>query len=127
VYGTSIGCQVAVHLTAQNQTKIKALILDSGFTSFTDIALASTPPAQHAIIRQYVVSPYAAKEDIKKIRNVKVLAIHSETDEFVSFHLGKEVFDAANEPKTFYKYEGKHIEVMKTNAAEVTFKINSLL
>ena len=127
VYGTSIGCQVAVNLTRKKQSKIKALILDSGFTSFTDIALSTTPETQHAMIRQYVVSPYSAEEDIKAIKNVKILVIQSEQDEFVPFALGKKVFDNANEPKTIYQYEGKHIEAMKTDPKKIISKIDGLL
>lgn len=126
VYGTSIGCQVAVNLTRKKQSKIKALVLDSGFTSFTDIALSTSPEEQRAVISQYVTSPYSAKEDIKFVF-INTLVIHSEQDDFVPFAMGKTVFDNANEPKTLYKSQGKHIEAMKMDPKAVVSKINALL
>jgi esterase/lipase len=127
IYGSSIGCQVATNLTMKNQTKIKALILDSGFASFTDIALASRPVEQHSTIKYYVTSPYAAKDDICKIENVNKLIIQSQKDEVAPFEQGKLLFDNAKEPKTFYEYQGNHIEAMKIDSAKLLIEINKLL
>jgi fermentation-respiration switch protein FrsA (DUF1100 family) len=127
IYGTPIGCQAAVNLTLKKQQQIAELVLDSGFTSFTDIALSATPISQDAMIRQYVISPYRAVEDIAFIFNVPLLVIHSPQDKFVPFALGKKVFNNANEPKSLYQYEGKHIEAMKTDAENIIEKINGLV
>lgn len=127
IYGSSIGCQVATNLTLKNQTKIKALILDSGFASFTDIALASRPIEQHSTIKYYVTSPYAAKDDISKIENVNKLIIQSPKDEVAPFEQGKLLFNNAKEPKAFYEYQGNHIEAMKIDSAKLLVEINKLL
>lgn len=46
VYGASMGTQIAVKIAKDNQDKIDGLILDGAMSSFTDIALASSPEEQ---------------------------------------------------------------------------------
>ena len=110
VYGASIGTQIAVKIAKDNQAKIAGLILDGPMSSFTDIALASATEEQKQVISQYVTSPYSAKEDIKDIRNMPKLIIHSEEDEAVPFEQGELVYKNANQPKTMWVYKGKHLE-----------------
>ena len=109
IYGASIGSQVATHLTKSNNENISALVLDGMMTSFTDVALLSSPPEQHHLIRQYVTSPYSAKEDIKSISGIKVLFIHSKEDP-IPIEGAQSIYDSCNCEKDFWLYEGKHIE-----------------
>ena len=127
VYGTSIGCQIATNFTKKYQSKISALVLDSGFASFTDIALSTRPAEQHAIIKMYLTSPYSSKEDIKSIENVKLLVIQSKSDNVAPFEQGKLVFDNAKTPKKFLEYNGGHIEAMKLDSKTIVNAINELL
>jgi pimeloyl-ACP methyl ester carboxylesterase len=127
IYGASIGCQVATNLTRTYQSKIEALILDSGFASFTDIALSSRPKEQHDIIKQFVTSPYSAKEDILYINNVKKLIIQSRLDKTAPYEQGESLFTTAKIPKNFYEYQGGHIEAMKVNPEKLIGAINELL
>ena len=126
VYGASMGTQVATNLTSKLKTNISLLILDGSMTSFTDIALVSAPNFQKNMIKQYVTSPYTAKEDIKKV-SCPVLIIHSEGDEDVPFAQGKSIFELANEPKAIYKYKGKHLEATTLYPSIVDEKIQNLL
>ncbi len=125
VYGASMGCQIAVHFTKTYQEEIKGLVLDGGFTSFTDIALLSTPKEQHGVIRQYVTSPYSALEDVKEIKEVAKLFIHSNEDE-IPIQQAQLVFDNAQEPKTFLVYKGAHLEALKLEAKRVIDAIDKL-
>lgn len=109
VYGTSIGSQVATYITKNNNEKISALILDGMMTSFTDVALLSTPVEYHEQVKQFVTSPYSAKEDIKEIKNIKILFIHSEEDQ-IPIEGAREIYNSTLCPKTFWIYEGKHVE-----------------
>jgi len=109
VYGVSIGSQVATHLTRNNNDKISALIFDGMITSFTDIALLTSPKEYHEQIKQFVTSPYSAKEDIEEIKNVKVLFIHSKEDE-IPIEGAQEIYNNLSYPKIFWIYEGRHIE-----------------
>jgi len=127
VYGTSIGCQIATNFTKKYQSKISALVLDSGFASFTDIALSTRPAEQHPIIKMYLTSPYSSKEDIKSIEGVNLLVIQSKLDTVAPFEQGKLVFDNAKTPKKFLEYNGGHIEAMKLDSKTIVNAINDLL
>ena len=126
VYGASIGTQVAVKIAKDNQDKIHGLILDGPMSSFTDIALASVPEEQKQVISQYVTSPYSAKEDIKNIKNMPKLIIHSKEDESVPFEQGELVYKNANQPKNMWIYKGKHLESVINNEELFIQKINNL-
>ena len=50
---------------------------------------------------------FDAENTVKNVR-LPVLVLHSPSDDIIPFKLGKKVFDAANEPKTFFKLRGDH-------------------
>lgn len=127
VYGASIGCQIATNFTKKYQSKISGLVLDSGFASFTDIALSNRPKEQHQFIVMYVKSPYSSKEDIKSIENVKLLFIQSKSDKVAPFEQGQLVFENAKSPKTFLEYNGEHLEAMKSDSEKIIVALNNLL
>ncbi len=109
IYGGSIGTQVACLLTQKNEDKVAALVLDSMMTSFTDVALAFSPEEHRAVIKQYVTSPYSAKEIIPQLKKTRLLFIHSEEDQ-IPIEGAYTLYESANCTKSFWKYEGKHIE-----------------
>lgn len=127
VFGASMGTQIATKITKDNQDKISGLILDGTISSFTDMALLSASDEQETIISKYVTSPYSAKEDIKEIKTVPKLIIHSKKDEAVPFKQAKVVFSNANQPKEMWIYEGIHLEAIFKYQKEYVLKINSLL
>jgi predicted alpha/beta-fold hydrolase len=127
VYGASMGTQIATKIAKDNQNKISALILDGTISSFTDMALLSAPEEHKAMIAQYVTSPYSAKEDIKEIKNIPKLFIHSKQDASVPFIQGKNVFNNAAEPKLFWEYKGNHLDAVTNFPNEYIQKINNLL
>ncbi len=127
IYGASIGSQEAVHLTKKNQNKIAALVLDGTISSFTDIAVNHSPGAQAKMIRQYLISPYSAKEDIKSIKNIPKLFIHSKQDEQIPFAEGELVYKNALNPKFFFSYNGGHLQAIKVNPSGVLKEINKLI
>lgn len=108
-YGASIGTQVATHLTKNNNDIISGLVLDGMMTSFTDVALLTTPKEYHEQVKQYVTSPYSAKEDLKSIKNVRILFIHSEQD-VIPLQGAKELYDNLSGDKLFWLYDGAHVE-----------------
>jgi len=125
VYGASIGTQIATKITRDNEDKISALILDGAMSSFTDMALLSAPKEQHEMIASYVTSPYSAIEDIKNIESTPKLFIHSKGDKYVPFNQGVSVYSNASNPKTFWEYEGNHLESASKFPKEYIQKINS--
>ncbi|MCK5170058.1 MAG: alpha/beta fold hydrolase [Bacteroidales bacterium] len=110
IYGASMGTQIATKMAKDNQSKVSGLILDGTISSFTDMALLSAPEEQKSMIAQFVTSPYSAKEDIKEIKNMPKLIIHSKEDKSVPYSQGITVFENASQPKEFWVYEGEHLE-----------------
>ncbi len=122
-----MGTQIATKIAKDNQDKISGLILDGTISSFTDMALLSVPEEQKAMIAQYVTSPYSAKEDIKAIEDLPKLFIHSKNDKSVPFAQGEIVFENAQKPKTFWKYDGNHIDAAVIARYEFIKKIDNLI
>ncbi len=129
LYGASLGSQIASHLAVKNSAKIKALIIDGGMSSFTDIALESAPESQKEIIKTYVTSPYSSKEDVHLLEpnKIQLLIIHSKEDTSIPFSHAETVFKNANEPKSFWIYEGEHLEAPLNEEQLFLEKINALL
>lgn len=126
LYGASMGSQIAVKLAKENESKIAALVLDGTISSFTDIALHHAPAEHHPMIKQ-LPSPYAAKDDIKAVRKIPVLFIHSKEDREVPYTHTETVYNNAGGKKTLLVYEGKHLEAMKSDAPKVINAINQLV
>jgi dipeptidyl aminopeptidase/acylaminoacyl peptidase len=127
LYGASMGSQVATHLAKNNEGKVAALVLDGALSSFTDIAADKSPEAQRDMIRQYLTSPYSAKEDIKAVKNIPVLVVHSKEDKDVPYHQGEAVYANATGKKKFHLYQGKHLEALVVDTKNVISEINQLI
>jgi fermentation-respiration switch protein FrsA (DUF1100 family) len=96
LYGFSLGGSVAIDLASKHE--VKALIVESSFTSLGEMGRKIFPffPAEY-LLREQLSS-------IKKIGNVRcpVFLSHGRADHVVPFSQGERLFEAANEPKTFY-------------------------
>jgi fermentation-respiration switch protein FrsA (DUF1100 family) len=125
IYGASLGTQIAAHLAKDNVAKISGLILDCPMASFTDIA-AHFAPQYKDFIMQSMVSPYAAKEDVKALGKLPILVIQGKDDKTVPYEQGKLVFDNASEHKTFIESKGDHLEGMMNNKDEILKAIDKL-
>lgn len=113
IYGASLGSQVATHLTKNNQNEIDGLIIDGAMSSFTDIALAQAIENQKNMIKKYLISPYSTKEDIKEIKNLPKLIIHSKEDRTVPFAQAELNFKNALKPKQFWIFKGGHLQAFR--------------
>lgn len=102
-YAHSLGTGVAVQLATEFQPKI--LILESAFTSIMDMARPHYP--------LYPIDIMARDrfDSLSKIAQVhaNLLMVHGFKDDLVPFDLGRRLFGAANQPKTFIAiYDGGH-------------------
>ena len=88
---------------ARNRT-LKALILESTFTSIPDVAADWYPWLP---VRLIVRFKYSTKDFLSEV-NCPVLIVHSRNDELISFRFGKELFETAREPKQFLEISGSH-------------------
>jgi len=102
IWAKSIGTGIAVDL-AQNKN-IKALILESPYTSLIDLGSHHFP----WLPVKYLVT-YKLNSD-KKIGNVvsPILIYHSRSDKIIPFKLGEELFALAGEQKQLSILRGGH-------------------
>ena len=101
--GRSLGASVAVEMATRHQAR--ALILESPFTSIRAMAKSAYPYLPVGILASLIQARY---DSLSKIGNVRtsLMVLHGDIDEIVPIKLGRELFDAANEPKRFYAIEG---------------------
>ena len=96
VYGESLGTAVAIEI-GQNK-KFAGIILESPFTSMIAVGKDKYPflPVSFLLKDKY--------ESEKKIKNIKspILVMHGMVDNIVPFHMGKKIYNLANEPKYSY-------------------------
>jgi fermentation-respiration switch protein FrsA (DUF1100 family) len=99
VFGKSLGGAVAVNLATE--TELAGLIVESSFTSIPDMAARHYPFVPKFVIRTRM-------ESLAKIGSIgcPLLVIHSQNDEVVPYELGRNLYEAAVEPKTFYEVVG---------------------
>ena len=99
LYGESLGTGVAVEIGQTN--KFNSIILESPYTSMIKAAKIYYPylPVKFLLKDKY--------DSEKKIKNIKtpILIMHGKKDNIVPFHMGKKLFETANEPKKFLQIE----------------------
>ncbi len=101
LFGRSLGGAVAVDL-AQNR-ELAGVILESTFTSVSDVARA----AFGGPVAPLVSDVFASERKIAHAR-APLLFFHGDRDEVIDFELGRKLFEAAPEPKTFETIPGAH-------------------
>jgi fermentation-respiration switch protein FrsA (DUF1100 family) len=110
LYGQSLGGPIAAKLATEKTPA--ALILDSTFTSFVDIAGYHYP---FLPVRWLARFDYNTLDHVKKVR-CPVLVIHSPDDEIAPFRQGVALYEAAPEPKSFVKLRGGHNDALFLSA-----------
>ena len=101
IYGESLGGAVAIDLAGRNRSC--GVIVDAAFTNLLDMAQIRYP-----YIPAFLVgAQFDSLSKVVSIEEPKIF-IHSRDDEVVPFQLGKNLYDAAVQPKEFYEVEGKH-------------------
>jgi fermentation-respiration switch protein FrsA (DUF1100 family) len=100
LYGESLGGGVAVELASRRPHR--ALILEKTFTSVPDVAQKQFPlfPVRWLVRNRF--------ENLQKIGRCRqpVFIVHGTADRLVPFSQGRRLFEAANEPKRFFRLEG---------------------
>ena len=102
IFGRSLGGAVAVRLAAD--TRAAGLILESTFTSITDVGRQHYP---YLPVNYLARIHYPSIDRIDKI-NSPLLCIHSREDEIIPYRLGRALYDRAAEPKYFLEISGGH-------------------
>jgi len=99
LFGESLGAAVALQLATE--VRAAGLVLEAPFTSIRDMAHEAYPFIPNGWVR-------TRYENIEKISGLEmpVLVVHGTDDETVPFAQGKNLFEAANEPKRFLPIDG---------------------
>jgi uncharacterized protein len=100
LFGRSLGGAVAIEVSLRR--RVRAVIIESAFTSTRDMAKTMFP---FCLFFPLLPVHY---DSIGKIAAVSVpkLFIHSENDEIVPFAMGRALFEAAPQPKYFFPLKG---------------------
>ena len=116
IYGESLGTGVTTEI-AQNKN-FAGIILESPFTSMIDAGKDKYP---YLPVRLLLKDKYESNKKIKNI-NSPILIMHGKVDNIVPFHMGKQMYELANEPKHYYfseyddhmmEYNEKLLKVLK--------------
>lgn len=130
VYGMSLGGQLAVKLTKENQTKVDALVLDGSLESahsfITDNFRAFYLKSFTENAEDYN-QDYVAIRDIAEIKNIPKLIIQSAKDRAVPFERGQNIFNAAKEPKLFWETHTEHIRTIPELTEELNLRLIELI
>lgn len=107
IYGHSMGSGVAVTLASQlsSPQDYGALILESAFTSFADVAAEAGFWA--SLAARLSPERFASIERIGHL-NAPLLMLHGEEDHTVPMVLGQRLFAAAKPPKQWVQFAGAH-------------------
>jgi hypothetical protein len=99
--GRSLGCGAAIHLAARRP--VAGLIVEAPFLS------------AFRVLTRVQLLPWDKFNNVRDIRqvHVPVLIIHGRADQIVPFWHGENLFQNANEPKTFLPIDGAgHNDIM---------------
>ena len=112
LFGESLGTGIAVQLAAEHQ--VRAVILRSPYTSIAEVAAIQLP---------YIPARWLVRDRFDSLsligRNKAPLFIfHGANDTLIPIALGREIFDASPEPKTWLAVEGVGHNDVQTPEAE---------
>lgn len=117
IYGHSMGSGVAVDLASRLKapTDYGALILESSFTSFRDIAWEAG--ILTGLLAYFNQERFDSIGKITRV-NAPVLMLHGSNDSTIPMRLGKQLFTAANPPKQWFMLAGaSHSDLDQVNPA----------
>ena len=99
-FGRSLGAAIAVEMARRHAPD--GLILETPFTSIEDMARVILP---FLPVGSLLRTKYNSLTKMQQIR-VPLLVLHGDRDDVVPYEQGRRLFEAANQPKTFYTIRG---------------------
>ena len=103
LFGRSLGCAVAVEMAKRHQ--VRAVILESPFTSVRAMAKRHYPYLPTGLLTRLVQSSFDSLSKVAEVHS-PLMVLHGDADDIVPLAVGHQLFDAANEPKRFYTIRG---------------------
>ncbi|MBC8873758.1 MAG: alpha/beta hydrolase [Planctomycetes bacterium] len=99
--GRSLGGALAVRLASEDGAR--GVILESTFSSLSDVAKTHFP---RVLVDFVLTNDLDSASGIAKYQG-PLLQGHGDADQTIPYSLGRKLFDAANEPKTFVTLRGR--------------------
>ncbi len=131
VYGMSLGGQLAVKIAKDNESEVDLLVLDGSVESAQQLAIDFAPISwlknRAKDQPEKFNQEYVAVRDIATIKHIPKLIIHSKKDTEVPFSHGEHLFNAANEPKTFWETDTDHVMTLRDYPEETLKRLNGLV
>lgn len=121
IFGRSLGGGVAAWLAQQHCPR--GLILESTFTSVTDVGAQSYPFLPVRLLSRIHYNTLARLPQI----HCPVLVIHSPDDRVIPYSHGRRLFAAANPPKAFVTIRGGHNEGFLISGREYESKLAAFI
>ena len=122
VYGESIGCAPTLELAAHH--KVKAVILESPFTSLKELGKLHYPFLPSFLAQNF---QFNNREKIKKV-TTPLLHIHARNDTICPYSLGISLFEEANEPKEIFVIDqANHNDLVGIAGAEYFDRIEKFV
>ncbi len=120
LFGRSLGGCIVAELAMAH--RVKAVILESSFTSVDAMARYNRPAIAFFIPSRLLIK--SRFDSIKKMPLIRspVMVVHGDKDVTVPIHMGRELFNAANEPKRFYEIKGATHDDTHIVGGEAYFK-----
>ena len=105
-FGHSLGGSQSVTALAETPVKgLRAIVIDGAFASYQ--AMARIFGGQ--LGASLVTDEFAPKDFVKKLSPVPLLVVHGLHDEVVPVTQGRQLYEAAGQPKTFFEVKtGRH-------------------
>lgn len=104
IFGRSLGGGVGAWLASRPDVEPAGVIIESSFSSGLDMGKRLYPALPVRLITRI---NYPVREYIAEVRS-PVLVVHSRDDEIIPFDMGRAIYQAAPEPKTFFEMGGDH-------------------
>ena len=121
LFGRSLGGGPATWLATHAHPR--ALILGSTFTSIPDVAAKQYP---YLPVRLLARNRFDNRARLAEV-HAPVLVIHSRDDALIPFEHGRQLFEAAPEPKAFLEIEGAHNDGYAVTGARYAEGIDAFL
>ncbi|MEN8763867.1 MAG: alpha/beta hydrolase [Thiogranum sp.] len=102
LFGRSLGGAVAARLASE--VRAGSVILESTFSSASDVAGSLFPILSRLVVLRYGFDTVAYLKAVA----CPLLVLHSPEDDIIPFYLGEKVYQAAAQPKVFVKIQGDH-------------------
>jgi fermentation-respiration switch protein FrsA (DUF1100 family) len=118
IHGESLGTAVAVDLASRRPSA--GVVLASPFTSAQAVAHRVLP-----LLGPMLVWSYNSKRKIARV-DAPILVLHGDRDEIIDFEFGRELYEAAPDPKFFWRVEGAaHNDLIEVSGPEYTLRLRA--